>query len=621
MRSSLIFWIFLAYAGAIAGHLAWQTAYDSGSRRETRGFFLQHALRVSKPLLREGRTRELSAYLREAVEMGLIDFYELEVTEKPIETAGAGPGEKPALAEPVSLINGWIWGKAETTEISVRIASGVGWQSRFHAALAAKAESVPADLAFFLLAASIILFFQGKVRRPPVYAHAQAPRDTRITKVLRVAAEQPAPAAPREQTTSFEGVVARLALLPGASPGAHSHLESFFADCAGVVTRYSGIALGPHGHELLYYFPGSQEPAVQARLALSVARDLEALAAAKNERLAIALACGTLRVANGNALFGAPVQECGDLLRVILQSQKAATKATQAFAKLGASLEKGPAIGTVLADCKRGQCQELAYYRSDEAIAETLRSLAAEEGWEQEAYVATMNALRQVECGHAGLDVIEAFRRLLAAELARKDSYRLSSTLALAPHLLNRAAIDKPLEGMFLEAVKVRDRRVRANAVEVFTKFFPEREIPELKSLLRDEDNRVSANALIKAACERFDEKVIMKLEERVKGGSVAHVASALHAIGEIAAYYKRTDPLFLASKISFLHIFAGIGDLVRHPNPMIRRQALIAAQKLGDPAVDEKLHHLFGLTSDPELLSLFATVYGWRKPEAHAAA
>ena len=621
IRSSLVFWILLVYAGAMLGHLLWQTAFTGKATRESRGFYLQHALRVSKPLLKD-RGRELQAYLGEAVELGLIDFYELELPGKPAARGGSGPQEKPVLAEPVSEVKGFIWGKADTPDAALRIASGVGWRSRLAQAWAKEQARLPADFIFLLVACAVAFVFQGTMRRNAAKTASAVLRDGRKAKVLRTAAAAPAAAEPRD----FEGVFARTVILfEGESSAGVAALEGFCADAAALVARYQGKVHSFHGHELLTCF-SEEEPSRLPLLAFAAARDLELLAESRGLRASTCLAYGRFheaQVLGSTALFGAAVDETAASRPA---RSKPGVHCAESFVKARGKQEI-PALATVLDRVKRGEPDSaggLSFHRSDEGIVTALRALASEENWSREGFVAVMSELRRVSCRKCGPALQEAFRALLAKELAAKDSYRLSSTLALAPHVLNRAVVDKTLEKMFLEAVALRDRRVRANAVELFTRFFPEREIPELRPLVKDEDNRVSANALIKAACERFDEKVIAKVEERVRGGSVAHVASALHAIGEIAAYYKRTDPLFLGTKIAFLRLFDSVPEWAQHPNPMIRRQALIAAHKLGSSSLNARLQALFHHSRDPELLALFGGIYGWKKaaePKADKAA
>lgn len=613
IRSSLVFWILLFYAGALFGHLAWQTAFTGKGAREKRGFYLQHALRVSKPLLKE-RERELVVYLNEAVELGLIDHYELEQLGKKPVAAGFGPLTPPVLTDAISEVDGWIWGRADTAEASLRIGVGVGWKARLARAWTRANDRMPSDFFFLFLACVTAVFLQRRRQLGGTRPSALF-REGRRARLIRAAAASAPP--PPSELHDFDGVFARTVIfLPGEGEESIARLESFCTDAASLLARYSGRVHSLHGHELLSFFTGEPAP-VLARLATAASRDLAALAENRGVTISTCLAFGRFhcaQVLGGAAIFGAAVDETA----THRMARKPGVHLSDSFTKA-----HGPgsirALDEILADCRQGKessAVELAYHRSDEALARTLRSLAGEENWNREGFVAVMSEMRRVQCRECSAGLLEAYRALLQKELFKKDSYRLSSTLALAPQILSRAVVDKDLEKKFLEAVVLKDRRVRANAVELFTRFFPEREIPELKPLVRDEDNRVSANALIKAACERFDERVIARMEERVHGGSVAHVASALHAVGEIAAYYRRTDPLFLGTKIGFLRLFDSVPDWAQHPNPMIRRQALIAAHKLGSSALNARLEGLFLSTQDSELLVLFENVYGWKREE-----
>jgi hypothetical protein len=252
---------------------------------------------------------------------------------------------------------------------------------------------------------------------------------------------------------------------------------------------------------------------------------------------------------------------------------------------------------------------ELALFRSDGDLTRILREIGS---WDRERFLAALASLRHFQCLSRDRDLAESYGSLLSSELKAGDSYRISAVLALATHLFQAEAVSDLLEKLFLEALSLEDKRIKANAIEIFIHFFPEREIPELRRFLRDIDNRVSANALVKAALERFDEGVVRKIEERLHGGSVAHVASALYALGEIALYYRKTDPLYLGTKATFLRIFDSFPEWITHPNPMVRRQALVAANKLADRSLDQRLRRIFEESRDPGLRELFASVYGW---------
>ncbi|MGZ3712655.1 MAG: hypothetical protein ACXVBE_12905, partial [Bdellovibrionota bacterium] len=216
-------------------------------------------------------------------------------------------------------------------------------------------------------------------------------------------------------------------------------------------------------------------------------------------------------------------------------------------------------------------------------------------------------------------EVAEAFKKLFRHELDGKSSLRLSALITIAANFFKKDSIDKELYGLFIEALGYPDRRVKSNAIELFIHLYPTQEIAELKPYAKSLDNRISANVLIKRALEHFDEKVVRALYGRVRGGSVAHVASALFALGEIAQHYRIQDPAHLRSRQSFLRLFEEIPYWVKHPNSMVRRQALFAAKKLADPILDDKLKAVFSETTDADLLALFASIYGWKKPEPHS--
>jgi hypothetical protein len=634
LRQSAVFWILYGFLVLVATRLAFESLPGEGALREQRGFALQHVLRMSQPLLKGGHGHDLAKYLHDAQSTGLVDFFELD-EKGHVDAAGSAPDARPMLTDAISESDGWVWGRAESSELRVRIASGFGWRTRFQRAVESEKARLPFELSFVFFVCALNGIFQSRARK----AAARGAVESGVSRKKR---SKPEAARVARGTSGdigdFNGVCGRASLFNQAElahssePGKfYAALEEFYADCSSVISRYKGKLHGVHGHELVFYF-FERDSALEARLALSAARDLEAVASRRGFRLGVALAAGRLHGAqllSGYALFGAPVEETSDLVtamggaaRVWLTDSVAShvrdfaelspvgKKGAGAFA-LDGTAGVGPALETARA---RGAFAELAFHRGDEALAEVLGALTRDSGWERDHYVGVITELRRVPCRRCGPAVVEAYSALLSTELARKDTYRLSSVVALASTLLSRSVIDRSLEKLLLQAVSVKDRRVRANAVELFTKFFPEREIPELRPLIRDEDNRVSANALIKAACERFDEKVIARIDERVRGGSVAHVASALHAMGEIALHYRRHDPLFLGTKHSFLRLFDGVPGWANHPNTMIRRQALIAAHKLQSEPLDARLREVFSTCSDPELLGLFASVYGWRK-------
>lgn len=631
VRKSFAFWLLLGFTAFIGINLVYRTIAGTESVRESRIFFLDHALKASRPLVKAGRAHELSKYLRDSVSTGLIDFYEISQSGK-VEIQGRNPNYRPTFMVGLAEEQGWIWGQAEGDEIKLSLASGVGWQARLASAWAEELQRLPVELGLFIFVYLAFYLLPAKTaERPGV--EASMPIRLRGRKKAQPAAS---PSNEGSNQSDFSGVCLRANVQTETDSAL---LEDFFTKSALLVGRYKGKVHSIQGQEFICYF-SEEEAELSVRLALAAARDLEAIAGGAKLVVHLALASGLLHQtesALNSALFGEPLRETAKLLEAMSGSKSTLWASADAVKLAGEHFQfrapssepkglkpkvlvKTTELEKVIGSCKHGNSGELLFHRSDESLLKILRSLQ-DSDWSREAYVKVIQELREAHFLRCGPEISEAFGHLFQTELDRRDSYRVSSLLSLAPNLFERNHVAAALEKLFLRAVAVPDSRIRANAVELFTRLFPEREIPQLRSLLRDEDHRVSANALIKMACERFDEKVISRLEERLVGGSVAHVASALHAAGEIALYYRTNDPLFLGTKLSFLRIFNRVPEWAEHPNPMIRRQALIAAKKLNSKSLEARLRETFEKGSDPELVALFSSVYGWKKDSEGKAA
>lgn len=430
-------------------------------------------------------------------------------------------------------------------------------------------------------------------------------------------------------------------------------ISEFFWAATHVLSRYGGLVHEFAGDEVIYYF---KDEGNASRLAASAVRDIHDLAAGFHARVRTergydfivksSIATGTVRfgkLVHNFSLAGAPFIETVRILSAVQEKEKntllfgravnealngfcstkaegrAALKGYKEEMELFSYVSHGDFRQAINA-AKAGNPEELAYFRADSHIESILTALG-EEGWSLEAFLAVIGVLRSYVCTNAGKGVGSAYAALLEKEIAGDSHYRVAALVALSTQLLNAELFDKRLEAALLSALGRNDRRVTANVIEVFSWFFPDRQVPELRRFLKDVDNRISANALVKAALERFDDKVIRKIQERVNSGSVAHVASALYAIGEIAAYYGENDPIYLNTKLRFLRLLDRLPDFARHPNPMVRRQAITAAFKHRDDRLNRRMRELFESTEDKELEELFGGIYGWRRgPLAKAA-
>ena len=609
LRFSLVLWsFFLLY---VTGFLAFEVLRHDEALEARRRLDLEQQIRLAHDLVARGREADLVESFRHSLRLGRLDFFAWKKDGKLLSAEGRVPTAGLAPDGQVAQAGTLLFARIEAGPDALAFGVDIGWRAR--AAIIWKHERLPwaKDYALLGLSLGLILyvFFRDLARasadtRRPDRARAEP-------KALRekIAAEgAPAPA-------GLFGAVAFA--LPPANAGRGEALKEKYELAARLLHRYGAEILSAEGEIFLVAFPADSAAAFAA--ARDLAREGAALSLAAGESELVPL--GHARVPVGavwaevrEALLPTPAY------RRVRVAPNGPALTLPLFHDQGGWQEASVDVHGALSLARAGDADYLRYFRRDEDLATVLDHFA-EGPWDTKAILASLSALRAFACPD-GTDpkIVAAYARFLSAELKLGEAYRIGAALALSTHLLAPAAVTAELEALFLEALARPEPRTKANAIEVFIHFFPDREIPALKPYLRDGDNRLAAIALIKAALEHLDERVVRLLDSRIREGSVAHAASALYALGEIAGHYRRLDAPYLASKEAFLALFAQVPKLSQHPNPMVRRQAVIAARKLGSPKIDERLRLVFEECEEESLKELFATIYGWRKEERRAA-
>jgi HEAT repeat protein len=176
----------------------------------------------------------------------------------------------------------------------------------------------------------------------------------------------------------------------------------------------------------------------------------------------------------------------------------------------------------------------------------------------------------------------------------------LASALRLIENLVPMDETAKPFEELLQRASRLQDRRVVANALDVLKKYQPV-ERNWAKSFAQHADNRISANAIVYEGLREITPFVVKKLRRMLHAKDPLHVSSAAYAIGEIAYHHKLRDAVYLKTQVGFLRLVTELVALVFDDDSRVRRQAIIAVQKIADPEVIARIEQRLARSSNNE--------------------
>ena len=89
----------------------------------------------------------------------------------------------------------------------------------------------------------------------------------------------------------------------------------------------------------------------------------------------------------------------------------------------------------------------------------------------------------------------------------------------------------------------------------------------------------------------------MIEIKKMMRSGNPYFVASGCYALGELAAHYRKQDLVYYNTNVSLVRLVAGLKDLVEHENEMVRRQALLAARRINDEALEEAIRAIYAAT------------------------
>ena len=416
-------------------------------------------------------------------------------------------------------------------------------------------------------------------------------------------------------------------------PAFMATINEFFTGVAHIASRYNGYIYEFIGDEVLLYFR-DQDHVNSAGMALTALRDINALAERFHERtteeqgygfrVKSSLAQGTLRfgpLVDGFSLAGNPLIETVRMLshvhekslNTILFGEGVRGQVVDlcVYREMGVVMLKGLQAQRRLFSyehhvplvhhLRQGDAKSLqltSFYRSDLELCEILEFIRTNyEIVEIQTAHELLKVLRAARVTQDSAELRVAYVALLEKLLEKGEGdenekgLRLAaSLLTVAASLFTRESFRGHLRETLLRCARLklppsaerRPHRVVANAVDVFTVLDPKAAEGIFNELLEQNDNRIAANALLKAAKLSWGAKPARALQTLLRTGSPYFKASALFALGEIARHLDDLDKVSFRADGRLQKLIDESLLLLRHPNEMVRRQAFRSAIKCG---------------------------------------
>ena len=394
-------------------------------------------------------------------------------------------------------------------------------------------------------------------------------------------------------------------------------INEFFVGVTHIVSRYKGYVHEFIGDEVIFYFK-DEDHVNSAAIAVAALRDIHRLADQISEetetlgyafKIKSSVAWGTLRfgpLVDGFALAGKPLIETVRILSHVHEKADNTILFEESLADRVSFIETSREMGVVMlkglsnsrklrvheaflplsAQLRQGSDQHFeyaSYYRSDSDICETLdyvaKNLFSMPSKSLLKLVSQFREYRVTEfSAYVRNSYLNCYERVL--ELCDRDEWKIvdniylfSSLVTAAAELFPSGTLQGRLRQALLKALEVSDRRVVANALDVFAALDPDAGESVFGKLAAHNDNRIVANALIKEAKRNWSRSVARKVGAVLRVQSPYYKASAVYAIGEIAAFLKKADEVSYQADAHLQTLIDEAAPLLEHANKMVRRQ------------------------------------------------
>jgi class 3 adenylate cyclase len=406
-------------------------------------------------------------------------------------------------------------------------------------------------------------------------------------------------------------------------------INDFFVGVTHLVSRYNGSVYEFVGDEVLFYFKDEDHNSSSA-VAISALRDIHKLAQRLNEtteekgysfKIKSSVAHGLLRfgpLVDAHALAGPPLIETVRMLSHVHEKSENTVlfdeSMTDSVSELCRStkqqvvmlkglkgarslvtLEAFTPLSLHLRQADANSLKNATYYRDDDDVVEILNFVKANYGKIESSELNLLVSLfRQYSVAKTSPEVKRAYVDCLnelshAHDHNEKDVYLYASLVSAANHILSDKEWAGEVRASMYGCLTHPNRRVVANALDIFATFEPEAGEKIFTELAKSGDNRIEANSLVKEAKRKWQKKNAQWLKTMLKAPSPYAKASALYALGEIAKHFRETDEVAFSSDAELQSLLEQIPKLCEHANAMVRRQALSAQAKAGRAKAEAK--------------------------------
>lgn len=159
----------------------------------------------------------------------------------------------------------------------------------------------------------------------------------------------------------------------------------------------------------------------------------------------------------------------------------------------------------------------------------------------------------------------------------------LACAISLAPVIFARGKLPVNFTDLFLKTLAIDHGRINANAILALSLSGTLSEAELAKNLGTAESPRLQANLLTFAASRDLNKFVLKRLRQMLHSSDAARSASALYAIGSIAAALREKDLVYFKTRTDFFELLREVAGFVTHPARSVQDQAMLAVSRAGD--------------------------------------